>query len=350
MKTKINFTFLFSVFVLLIFIPQSLIFSQNENSPDFRVMFYNVENLFDTFDDPDKRDEEFLPNGDRYWTNRRFNDKLRRIFQVVIAVGEGKQPALIGLCEVENRYVLEMLLERTPLGRMGYKIIHKESPDRRGIDVALLYHEAQFTPIMYNAIPVIDPDNENFATRDILYVKGTMETDTLHYYVNHWPSKFGGAIETIPQRALAASILKSNTDSIFETNPQAKIIIMGDFNDAPIEESITKHLGAVSNFNTVNNTLLYNLSHKHAAQGLGTIKFRGKWELIDQFIVSGALLKGEKIHTSTESFRIFEAPFLMEKDEAYLGMKPFRTYIGFRYNDGFSDHLPILLDLKYKKD
>jgi predicted extracellular nuclease len=310
-------------------------------------MFYNVENLFDTFDDTLTRDEEFLPKGDRYWSNRRFNDKLRRIFQVVMAVGEGNHPAIIGLCEVENRYVLEMLLERTPLGRMGYKIVHKESPDRRGIDVALLYHEKQFTPIQYNAITVTNPDDNEFATRDILYVKGTMKNSTVHYFVNHWPSKYGGTIETIPLRALAAKTLKTNIDSIFQMEKKAKIIILGDFNDDPFEESITRHLGAVSNFDTITDTIIYNLSNKSAAEGLGTIKYRGKWELIDQVFVSGSMLKGEGIITCENCFRIFESPFLMEKDEAYLGMKPFRTYIGFRYNDGFSDHLPVYIDLTY---
>lgn len=321
----------------------------NKEKNAHRIIFYNTENLFDTYDDSIKHDEEFLPDGSRSWNKYKLNNKLKRIFQVIMASSEGNMPTAIGLCEIENLYVLEALLDRTPLGKLGYKIVHKESPDRRGIDVAFLYNVNKFTPITYEAISVVNPNDKHFATRDILYVKGCINNDTLHFFVNHWPSKYGGTIETIPLRALAAKHLRNKTDSIMQKHVGAKIIVMGDFNDSPIDESITKHLQAFNVFENINDTSLYNLSYNAAQNGIGSIKFRGKWELIDQFIVSGALITSKGMYTPQKSFTVFRAPFLMEKDEGFLGEKPFRTYIGFKYNNGFSDHLPVYIDLYHKE-
>lgn len=308
-------------------------------------MFYNVENLFDTLDDENKNDEEFLPSGERFWNERKLNLKLNRIFQVIIALGEGNPPSLIGLCEVENLNVLEMLVKHTPLERMGYKIIHKESPDQRGIDVALLYKQNDFMPITYQAISVIDAEKESLKTRDILHVKGKLEHDTIHVFVNHWPSKYGGVIETEYLRALAAGTLRKAVDSLFALNTNCKILIIGDLNDSPTDDSLLKHLKANTDFETIDVSDLYNLSYKLAITGKGSNKYRGKWELIDQIIVSGAFLKTESIYVKPEGASIFEADFLFEKDKTYLGKKPFRTYIGFKYNNGFSDHLPVFIDL-----
>ena len=331
--------------LLLLFLFPTFLYGTERNITPYRIMFYNVENLFDTVDDPDKIDEEFLPNGDRYWNDRKLNLKLNRIFQVVMALGKGNHPAIIGLCEVENLNVLELLLARTPLGKMGYKIVHKESPDRRGIDVALLYLPDRFNPIDYKAIPLINPNDDNFKTRDILHVKGIMATDTLHFFVNHWPSKYGGVVETKPLRALAAQTLRSAIDSLFLVNDQSKIVVMGDMNDSPFDESITQYLKAQTQFNNQATNDIYNLAYPLAKQGIGSNKYQGKWEMIDQIIVSGALLGTQGLVTTENGFTVFDAEFLLEKDKTHLGKKPFRSYIGFKYNNGFSDHLPVYIDL-----
>ncbi len=310
-------------------------------------MFYNVENLFDTFDEPGKIDEEFLPDEMRHWTPYRYNQKLTRISQVIMAAGKGNLPVVTGLCEIENRLVLEELLSHTPLGKMGYKIIHKESPDRRGIDVGMLYRVDIFKPLMYNAIPVVKPSDTTFHTRDILHVKGIIKTDTLNIFVNHWPSKYGGVAETIPLRALAAQTLKNYTDSLMQNNTNCKIIIMGDFNDSPFDVSLANVLGALSPELPIKNISLYNLALEEAKKGTGTNKYQGKWEMIDQVIVNGTLLKSKGLHVINQGFRVFSPAFLLEKDQTYTGQKPFRTYIGFKYNNGFSDHLPVLLELGY---
>jgi hypothetical protein len=324
------------------------VYVSGNNPPDhYRILFYNVENLFDTEDDPNTNDEEFLPQGDRFWNGKKLNNKLNRIFQVLMAAGEGQPPVLIGLCEVENLAVLEMLLYRTSLGKMGYKIVHRESPDNRGIDVALLYRNDFFTPINYELLPVSDPQNPDFKTRDILYAMGTIGQDTLHVFVNHWPSKYGGTMETKALRILAAKILKDKLDKLSSIHPVAKIIIMGDFNDSPLDESVRQHLKALSPNLPIVSGELYNLAYPAAIAQKGTYKYQGKWEVIDQIIVSGYLLNSTLgLKTEPGSFRIFEAPFLLEDDKNYLGEKPFRTYQGFKYHNGFSDHLPVLIDLK----
>lgn len=343
-KTKTTRNKIFIIATVLT-LTSNILFASTTVS-NYRIIFYNVENLFDTFDDPEKNDNEFLPDGDRFWNSRKYNLKLKRIFQVIMASSQGTQPCLIGLCEVENRTVLEDLLHWTPLGKMGYKIIHKESPDRRGIDVALLYNANLFSPISYNAIPVAKPNDDSFITRDILHVSGKIESDTLHVFVNHWPSKYGGILETKPLRAIAANTLKEQFDSLFSINSRTKVIAMGDFNDSPFDESVVNYLGAIPIKDTTNLPQIINLSYGLAQKGMGTNKYQGKWALIDQIFVSSGLLKSSSLQTNEASFNIFEDDFLLEDDKNFLGKKPFRTYLGFKYHNGFSDHLPVTLDLK----
>lgn len=340
-ESKVYYSFyLFITFLVL----SQLAVGSTKTDSTYRVMFYNVENLFDTADDPQTIDEEFLPDQDRFWNGRKFNLKLNRIFQVIMAAGEGRLPVVIGLSEIENRNVLESLLYKTPLGKMAYSIVHKESPDKRGIDVAFLYRNDLFEPLSYKAIPVSNPNDEEFKTRDILYVKGIIASDTIHFFVNHWPSKYGGVVDTKPLRKLAAITLKSSIDSINKIT-ESKIIVMGDFNDSPFDESITQHLNVNINFNSIVPNQLYNLSYPLANEGIGSNKYHGKWEMIDQIMVSSALLQNEGLTTTPNQFSVFNKDFLKEKDKSYLGYKPFRTYIGYKYNNGFSDHFPVLLDL-----
>ena len=315
-------------------------------------MFYNVENLFDTFDDSLKNDEEFLPEGDRFWSNRKYYTKLNQIYKVIIAIGEWNPPAIIGLCEIENRKVIEDLVNNTPLVKFEYQIVHKESPDHRGIDVGLLYRKELFQPLYYEAIPINFPDKPESKTRDILFVKGiTNNSDTLNVFINHWPSRWGGQLESEDRRLFVASVLKAKVDSVFKLNPQSNIIITGDFNDYPDNKSLNKVLNASQEYNQITDNQLYNLSsHLYKTKNIGSYKYQGEWGVLDQFIVSGHLLNTEnKVFTSLNDIHIFNADFLLEPDDGFFGYKPNRTFIGYKYNGGFSDHLPTYLILNFNK-
>ncbi len=314
---------------------------------DYRIMFYNVENLFDIHNDPEREDDEFTPGGERRWTWFRFREKLANIYRVIVAAGGWQAPEIVGLCEVENRYVLEELTGTTPLSKAGYEIVHRDSRDRRGIDVALLYRSDRFSLIREKFLEISSPVDTFLKTRDIVYVKGvTVCLDTLHLFVNHWPSRWRGRAFTEPARFLAASVLKSAVDSVFATNAEAKIIIMGDFNDEPADASLRVGLGTETDFADTHPNRLYNLSAPLKLAGKGTIKFRGRWQLFDQFIVSGTLLMAERgLAARKNSASVFDAGFLLVRDEVYYGYKPFRTYEGYRYTGGYSDHLPVYIDL-----
>jgi predicted extracellular nuclease len=310
-------------------------------------MFFNVENYFDTFDDDKTLDEDFTPTGSYHWTWEKFLAKRNALAKIIIAVGEGKAPSIAGLCEIENRFVLNQLVNETPLANFDYRIVHRDSPDSRGIDVALLYNATDFRLLHQNFYAV----SQSFKTREILYVKGIFcELDTLHVFVNHFPSKRGGAKNSEPRRIAAANELKRLYDSIINTNNNANILIMGDFNDTPDSEPVTKILQAKDDFNNINRLDLYNLALPMMKNGEGTIKFQGIWEFIDLMFVSGnMLMEGNKISCSQSDFRIFKAPQLFEKDKAYVGEKPKRTFIGIKYNGGISDHLPVYIQINVKK-
>lgn len=313
-----------------------------------RVMFYNVENLFDVIDDSLTTDEEYTPKGVRAWNYNRFQRKINNISKVILRVGGWEPTDLIGLCEVENRYVLSTLVMGSPLKNIGYKVIHKDSPDPRGIDVALIYRPEKFTPVETKYIGIRFPFEPSGRTRDILYVKGLVaHSDTLHVFVNHWPSRFGGYAATVPKRKYVASVLRQKVDSIMAIQADAKILIIGDLNDESTDESVADVLKAKRDSTRLNNNDLYNMmtgagcSWKH-----GTIKDKELWLTIDQMIVSASLLKDTHgLHTNPHSIHILDAPFLLQTDDAWFGEKPFRTYNGPKYLGGFSDHLPIYMDI-----
>lgn len=316
-----------------------------------RIMFYNTENLFDVYNDSLTNDDEFTPEGDRKWNNYKFYKKLNNLSKVIISIGEWNPPSIIGLCEVENRFVLNKLIYETPLKSFDYKIIHAESPDRRGIDVAMLYRQSRFEPIYFHPISINFPDNPESKTRDILYVKGIAGgTDTLHLFVNHWPSRYGGYEDSKPRRMFVASVLRHKVDSIYAAVTNPNIVIMGDFNDEPWDESIRIGLRAKSDTLGLKKdelVSLMGLPGKNPA--VGSNKYQSEWSVIDQFIVSGNLLiEKNSMHVSSEGARIYQASFLLEEDETHLGYKLNRTYTGPVYHGGFSDHLPIHVDLLAK--
>lgn len=313
----------------------------------YRIMFYNVENLFDPFNDSLTNDDEFTPDGVRFWTWQRMNSKLNNIYKVITAVGEWDPPTIVGFCEVENRFVMERLIKHTPLSKHNYRLVHRESPDRRGIDVALIYRPDQFTVEEERFFRVFYPDDSTRTTRDVLYVRGILDRiDTLHVFVNHWPSKFGGELATEPGRIAAGKLVRQKVDSIRVFHPDARIIITGDFNDTPNSPPLRHGLGALPPIEPLLDNGLYNLHQHFEGKGLGTLKFQGAWEIIDMMIVSKSLLdRKHGVFTTLDGGKIFQADFLVEPDEGFVGFKPFRTYVGFKYHGGYSDHFPIYIDL-----
>lgn len=312
-----------------------------------RIMFYNCENLFDYLHDSLKLDEEFLPGSVRNWSKTKYFEKLKKTAKVIASAGAWSPVELIGLCEIENHKVLHDLTRNTQLYLYEYQFIHNESPDKRGIDVALLYQPKIFTPLNTEFIAVQFNDSLK-TTREILYAKGILHnTDTVHVFVNHWPSRWGGQLESEPYRVNAAITLRNKVDSIVNSSFNANIIVIGDFNDTPTDQSISKFLCKNSNADNIQNNQLYNLAALSDNLNKGTHKYHGVWTILDQIIVTGNLLQtDQKLHISQNSFVILNHKFLLEKDEKYLGYKPFRTFVGFKFNNGYSDHLPVYIDIQ----
>ena len=287
-----------------------------------QIFCWNIENFFDSRDDPATDDETFTPGGEMHWTRRRFETKRNLIAKTIIASAErlgGQIPCLIGLCEVENRAVLSSLLEDTPLAKCRYRALHRDSPDPRGIDVALLYDPARIR-LLHNDFIRID----SFATREILYAELVLEAaDTLHLFVNHWPSKYSGAKASKPRREAVGRALAARIDSVYALHPDAALLVMGDFNDTAESASVASLCSRCK---------LENLTEEVE----GTIKFKGKWETIDLMLASPAA--SAKISPA----EAFKPGFLLEEDKTFMGRKPRRSYIGPRYNGGASDHLPII--------
>lgn len=315
--------------------------AKNEN---YRVAFWNVENYYDPWVDSTSAYTEFNSDGNRHWSYKRYTQKRNAIYKTIVALGEWKPLAILGLSEIENEFVLNDLLANTPLNTIGYRVIHYESDDRRGIDVGFLYQPSQFEVIFSRKIKVKDNENPDFITRDILYVKGLMGGDTLHVFINHWPSRYNVRINSEPLRLLASSVLQHTTDSICLQNPEAAILIMGDFNDRDENESVNRLVSDSLACKLV--SLPLSCSNQEVK---GTIKYQGKWDYFDHLLVSSPLLNELGKLAVHGNATVFAPGFLLEKDEKFNGVKPFRTFIGFKYNGGVSDHLPVYVDLIYSR-
>ena len=322
----------------------------------FRVVTYNVENLFDTCHDAGKRDQEFLPGAERRWTSARYRKKLADLARTLAAAGGSEPASLIGLCEVENDSTLRDLTQRTMLRRLGYEYIVTRSPDARGIDVALLFQPGRFRVLDFRSLRVPYRAPAERPTRDILWVAGLVPTgDTLDVFVCHLPSRAGGAARTESYRCRAAALLRSHIDSLTARRGKARVLIMGDFNDEPSDRSLTRALGVrqpvpASQEDTADPRALYVLSATaKGREGVkGTYRYRGTWNRLDQIIVSGSLLlPKEGFRTSAANCQIVSPDFLLEPDATYGGVKPRRTYQGTFYHGGVSDHLPLAVDFFY---
>ncbi len=317
-------------------------------------MFWNVENLFDTKHDSLKNDYEFLPDATRHWTYKRYKKKINDVARVIAAVGDQSIPALVSLCEVENDKVLQSLVHYSPLKEQTYRYVLTDSPDERGINIALLYQRNLFKPIKTKSIRIPQIDNVSRPTRDILYVCGmTITTDTLDVFVVHYPSKSSGAKESEPYRLHVANKLRTQVDSLNAIRQTPRIIIMGDFNDTHNSRSIAQVLDAqaINESAEPNNLYLLLANQVKGNRNLGSYKYKGRWQLIDHIIVSGNLLDTTSTcYTSQELAHIADFEFLQTDDLNYGGKQPFRTYHGMKYLGGFSDHLPIYTDFIFKFD
>lgn len=339
--------------LFLIFCPY-LYGQASKDTLAFRVMSYNVENLFDCRHDTLKNDYDFLPNALRHWNYFKYKKKLDAVARVIIAVGKWNPPALVALCEIENDSVLRDLTRRSALREAGYRYVMTQSPDERGIDVALLYQRQLFKLLSYRSIPVVSTNKKRFRpTRDIFHVSGLLlNKDTLDVFVCHFPSRSGGAKESEPYRLLAAQQLKSATDSLIQTRCHPQILIMGDFNDYPTNKSIAQVLRAKApplDSHSLHPHQLYHLLARQTSvsKKYGSYKYQGEWGLLDHLIVSGTLLQATSaLYTSESQAAIFCPPFLLTEDKKYGGWQPFRTYNGIKYQGGYSDHLPVWAEFR----
>lgn len=326
-----------SLLYVILLLKCTLSFTQNSEHT-FRVMFYNVENFFDIRNDSVKQDDEFTPSGYKKWNFYRFRKKYQRISKVIAGVGEEHIPALIGMCEVENDSTLIHLTQYSALKHLGYRFLITESPDERGIDVALLYQRDQFKVLDKKELVVPVLKNHK-PTRNILYVKGlTLTLDSLHVFVVHLPSRSSGKKQSDGYRLHVIRRLISEIESLKETEPDPYILVMGDFN-AGADDFVVQELMRKADLNLM----------RHDQPKIGTYKYKGEWETIDHIIVSSPLVKRPGLMTvKTDKSRIYAPDYLLKTDEVYGGKKIFRTYSGYRYEGGFSDHLPVFLDIELK--
>lgn len=334
---------LFSLLVLISF----HLTAQEQSYQVGLIGFYNLENLFDTIDTPDVRDTEFSPGGAKNYDYKIYNDKLNNLSSVISSLGNNLSPdgvSILGVAEIENRSVLEDLVKQPSLASRNYQIVHYDSPDKRGIDVGLLYNPKYFTVTESRAVPMIiyDDANERVFTRDILLVGGNYHGEQLYIMVNHWPSRSGGEAASAPRRNACAKMVRHLTDSIRTAIPTAKVVIMGDLNDDPVSPSVAEVLDAQGKKNKVRSGDLYNPMWEFFRKGMGSNAYRDAWSLFDQVIMSDNWLD-----PSQTGFRFYQAHIhnptqLVQKTGHFKGY-PFRTFSGDSYLGGYSDHFPVYM-------
>lgn len=330
--------------------------TQGREGDTIMVAFWNMENFFDPFVDSTRSYNEYTETGGQHWTVSRFYRKRNNLYKTILAFSEARPIGIMGVCEVENEYVLNALFNQTPLRRFHYRWVLYEGPDRRGIDPAIIYSKDLFQLVYSEAIPYRNPKEPHRVSRDILYAKFfDYREDTIHCFVNHWPSKYSGELETVEARNCAARILKHKVDSIIQacnTSHRQRdgphIIIMGDFNDVPQAPCIKEVLGAKNPSEFTKEDCLVNAFANPDELGFpGTLKYQDSWMIFDQIIVTKSLFYSDSSNIILSDARIVCNPFLLEPDQTYHGMKLHRTYLGPRYQGGFSDHLPVLIRLRY---
>lgn len=309
------------------------------------VAFYNMENLFDIYDDPLKQDDEFTPGSEKKWDEEKYKKKIADLSRVLASIKTEGFPVLVGVCEIENDRVMNDLRSSELLRPAGYDLIWHEGPDMRGIDCALLYQSKLFKPLRTKFFPVINPADTAFKTREIVYACGTLGKEIFHVFVNHWPSRRGGQEESMNDRALTARVLRSKIDSILSTESNPNIIIMGDMNDEPGDVSLSEVLKARPNQGNPQPGQLVNLMYDEFSRNEGSYNYRGNWDMIDNLIVSGNLITKKKgLKTTLDNGYVFHQPF-MEYRNDQGEISPNRTF-GKSYYGGISDHFPVYLILR----
>ncbi len=342
-----------SLFTLILFtVLTTSIFAQK----DAMVAFWNVENLYDTVDDPAVQDEEFLPSAKKEWNSVKYNTKLKNTAEVVLKMNNGIGPDILGMAEVENKDVLVDLTTKTDLKKQKYGIVHYNSPDQRGIDVALIYKTKSFTVLSSSSVPVVLPIGPKDSaaprpTRDILVVRGILnKKDTICILVNHWPSRLGGVEQSDPKRLAAAKTAGLIVDSLRQLYTNVEILLMGDFNDEPTDASVKSltydyKLAHMPYGGMVK--IIDNLMDSIKASGDGTHYYKKEKSCLDQILVT-TNLKEKKSYYVTQAF-IFKPDWLFAEVYKNDGLSPKRTWAGSRYIGGYSDHLPVYTILKYQK-
>ena len=316
--------------------------NQKANSSDyFTVAFYNLENLFDTFDDRFTNDNDFLPKSEKRWTVKRYNKKVRKLGYAISQIGTQtakKLPSIIGLAEVENKLVIDDLLNSKFLKDHNYKFVHYDSPDERGIDVALIYDASVFKVIKSEVFPLelYDEDGGRDYTRDVLMVEGFINDEKINILVNHWPSRHQGEELTEPNRMLASDKVLEIVSLIKSADSDAKIIVMGDFNDGPNNNSIKQ---------LINKEDLFNPMESLKSYLRGSLNHRLDWYLFDQILFTTNFFEYKANTHSFSKANIFDSEFLKQYKGKYRGV-PFRTYVGLKYKGGYSDHFPVFIHLK----
>lgn len=334
---------IFLLFLSIFYI--GILFSQNTQKAV--IAFYNVENLFDTINDPNKNDDEFLPEGSYQWTGERYSRKLHNLAQVISLIGKEEGcPVVLGVSEIENATVLQDLTQQPELLPYKFKVAHHDSPDLRGVDVAFIYQSERFEMLALNAHRLVIPEKPYFITRDQVVLTGILDnTDTVNFIVNHWPSKRGGEARSLPLRIAAAQLTRSIVDSLFAINPNANIVIMGDFNDNPNAKSFSQALKPVNKIKDVKPGDIFNPMAALYQKGLGSYAYQDSWNMLDQIIISANLVLAPQNNYKYALTQIFSKKFMFTKTGSFAGY-PFRTYAAGTYQGGYSDHLPVYIVLE----
>lgn len=309
--------------------------------------FYNIENLFDTLDTPEVRDTEFTPESSKRWNSQRYLEKLDNMARVINEIGSDVHPDgvfALGLSEIENREVIEDLIATAPLNERGYDIVHYDSPDKRGVDVGLIYQPKYFKVFSHKSYRLTIEGKDDFYSRDQLVVSGVLEKDTIHLLVAHWPSRSGGEKGSRPLRMAAGDLGRQIVDSLLDLNADAKILYMGDLNDDPVDPSVKRNLRTSADKRGAVKGKLYNPMGEMYKQGVGSLAYRDAWNLFDQIVVSPALVDENQKGYQFYGARVHNPPYLKRQEGNYAGY-PFRTFVGDNYIGGFSDHFPVYVIL-----
>ncbi len=307
------------------------------------VAFYNVENLFDTVDDPHKQDNEFLPKSAKKWNSTRYQLKLQHIAEAISSIDNDNLPIFVGLCEVENRLVVNDLINQNPLKKGHYAVLHQNSPDKRGIDCAAIYRKDRISVEKVSFTQVLLPNHKEPSTRDILLAKVQLDHKyPLYILVNHWPSRLGGKEKSAVNRYAVAKKVRHLCDSLYQLSPNIPQIIIGDFNDTPSDSSLTFYLGA----DTLTNgkSRLQNLSYPIQKLGGGSYFYKNNWEMLDNVVVSKNLNKAGFLKVKRVAIHTEYNPLFYTNKQGTKSLA--RTYSGKQYHGGYSDHLPVFIELQ----